>query len=235
MRMCGASSSSVLLSLAVLAAASTLVSPVPAAFGQDGAGSGLASAASRRAVRDLSFTPSDLRLWKDPETGAHFWFFTYEVVNNTGKDQRFAPRIEMLTDEGAVVRQGVDVPVRVSREIKEFIGDPLLEDQFEILGMVLQGEANARSGLVVFRVPALSDSEKHRAFHRSEREHLEHTELTVFVQGLSTETRKEPDAKSGGTVTLRKTVRLDYLVPGDPIAKGNVSYPVAERDDSTFR
>ena len=235
MRMCGASSSSVLLSLAVLAAASTLVSPVPAAFGQDGAGAGVPSAASRRAVRDLGFTPSDLRLWKDPETGAHFWYFTYEVVNNTGKDQRFAPRIEMLTDEGAVIRQGVDVPVRVSREIKEFIGDPLLEDQFEILGMVLQGETNARSGLVVFRAPALSDSEKRRAFHRNEREHLEHTELTVFVQGLSTETRKEPDAKSGGTVTLRKTVRLDYLVPGDPIAKGNVSYPVAERDDSTFR
>jgi hypothetical protein len=55
------------------------------------------------------------------------------------------------------------------------------------------------------------------------------------VQGLSPETKKVTDPKSGETVTLRRTVRLDYLVPGNPLAKGNVSYPVSRRDDSTFR
>jgi len=170
--------------------------------------------AEPRAVdaKELDFAASELRLWKDPETGGHFWYFTYEVVNNTGKDQRFAPRLDLVVDDGRIVRQGDGVPTRVNRELKQFLGNPLLEDQFEILGIVLQGKSHAKSGLVVFKA-----------------EDLTPTELTVMVQGLSKETEKHPNPKTGELVTLRKTVRIYYLVAGDPRPSGSETYPIVSR------
>ena len=173
--------------------------------------------AAQAASRELDFTPTDLRLYQDPRSGRNFWYLTYEVVNRTGRDQRFAPRIDLLTDEGRVVAQGAGVPSQVVKDLKELLQNPLLEDQFEILGEVLQGREHAKTGLVVF-----------------EASYLEPTELTVFVQGLSRETKKAPHPKSGEPVTLRKSLRLDYLVPGDPKPTGTVSYPVLARD-WTFR
>jgi hypothetical protein len=181
----------------------TVAAPLP---------TGAAFAAASMDAKELDFTPSELRLWKDPETGNHFWYFTYEVVNNTGKDQRFAPRIELLVDDGRIVRQGDGVPTRVNRDLKEFLGDALLEDQFEILGIVLQGKTHAKSGLVVFRA-----------------DDLDPTELTVMVQGLSKETEKRQNPKTSETVTLRKTVRIDYLVAGDPRPSGTQTYPAVSR------
>ena len=178
------------------------------------------------ASRALDFTASELRLFKDPESGRHFWFFTYEVVNNTGADQRFAPRIEMLTDEGQLVRQGDGVPGSVVKEIKGFLKNPLLEDQFEILGEVLQGKQHARTGLVVFRVPDLDDADQKTKPRVNAQQDLDHTELTVFVQGLSRETEKKVDPKTGATVTLRKAMLLDYQIPGNPSTSGTVVYPI---------
>lgn len=164
-------------------------------------------------ARELDFTPSELRLWRDPETGRHYWYMTYDVVNNTGQDQRFAPRIELVVDDGRIVRQGEGVSSGVTKALKDFLGNELLEDQFEILGMVLQGKPHAKSGLVVFAA-----------------EDLEPTELTVMVQGLSRETEKKPNPKTGEMVTLRKTARLDYLVAGDPIPSGTVTFPLVSRE-----
>ena len=195
------------LSLSTIAAMPLVVLTVAAPLP-----TGAAFAAASMDAKELDFTPSELRLWKDPETGNHFWYFTYEVVNNTGKDQRFAPRIELLVDDGRIVRQGDGVPTRVNRDLKEFLGDALLEDQFEILGMVLQGKTHAKSGLVVFRA-----------------DDLDPTELTVMVQGLSKETEKRQNPKTSETVTLRKTVRIDYLVAGDPRPSGTQTYPAVSR------
>lgn len=169
-------------------------------------------------ARELDFKPTELRLFRDAESGRHYWYFTYEVVNKTGQDQRFAPRIELLTDEGRIVRQGDGVPGRVQKEIKAYLKNPLLEDQFEILGTVLQGEEHARTGLVVFTA-----------------DELDPTELAVFVQGLSRETRKTENPKTGEQVTLRRNTRIDYLVAGDPQPKGTVHYPIVSVDDSIFR
>jgi hypothetical protein len=164
------------------------------------------------AAKDLDFTPSELRLWRDPESGKHFWYMTYDVVNNTGADQRFAPRIELVIDDGRIVRHGEGVSSDITKALKEFLGNELLEDQFEILGTVLQGKEHAKSGLVVFVA-----------------EDLEPTELTVMVQGLSRETEKKPHPKTGEMVTLRKNARVDYLVPGDPKPSGTMTYPIVEQ------
>jgi hypothetical protein len=194
-----------------------------------------AASPSLALAQDLDFTASELRLFKDPDTGKHYWYLTYDVVNNTGQDRRFAPRIEMFYDEGLIVRQGEGVPSSVVKQLKDFLGNELLEDQFEILGTVLQGKEHAKSGLAVFRVPELSDLDKKTAFRHDDDEHLDDTEITVFVQGLSKDSRKEPNPKGGGDITLRRTTRLDYVVPGNPIPKGNVPYPIVHQDDSTFR
>ena len=164
-------------------------------------------------ARELDFTATELRLFKDPDSGKHYWYMIYDVVNNTGQDQRFAPRIDLLIDDGSLVRQGEGVPSTVTKQLKEFLGNDLLEDQFEILGEVLQGKAHAKSGLVIFPAADLTP-----------------TELTVFVQGLSRETEKTTNPTTGAQVTLRKAARLDYLVAGDPQAIGTVTYPVVNRE-----
>ncbi len=171
-----------------------------------------ASVCAAIAAREIDFTPSELRLFKDPDSGRHYWFLTYDVVNNTGRDQRFAPRIDLLIDDGTLIRQGEGVPSSVTKQLKEYLGNDLLEDQFEILGEVLQGKEHAKSGLVIF--PACD---------------LTPTELTVFVQGLSRETEKTTNPKTGELVTLRKAVRLDYLVPGEPQPIGTVNYTLEDR------
>jgi hypothetical protein len=102
------------LSLSTIAAMPLVVLTVAAPLP-----TGAAFAAASMDAKELDFTPSELRLWKDPETGNHFWYFTYEVVNNTGKDQRFAPRIELLVDDGRIVRQGDGVPTSVNRDLKD--------------------------------------------------------------------------------------------------------------------
>jgi hypothetical protein len=191
--------SSLMLGSAAVTAAVACVQPV--------------SAAAPAASKELDFAPSELRLFKDPETGKHYWYMTYDVVNKTGKEVRFAPRIDLVVDDGRILAQGDGVSSGAVRELKKFLKNELLEDQFEILGEVLPGKEHAKTGLVVFRA-----------------DDLEPTELTVMVQGLSRETEKKPHPKTGEMVTLRKTVRLDYLVPGDPKPRGSTTYPIVNRE-----
>lgn len=172
-----------------------------------------ATAAPVAPPKELDFAASELRLFKDPETGKHFWYMTYDVVNNTGKEVRFAPRIDLVVDDGRILSQGEGVSSGVVRQLKKYLKNELLEDQFEILGEVLPGKEHAKTGLVIFRA-----------------DDLEPTELTVMVQGLSRETEKRAHPKTGEQVTLRKTVRIDYLVPGDPKPRGSTTYPIVNRE-----
>ena len=172
-----------------------------------------ATAAPVAPPKELDFTASELRLFKDPETGKHYWYMTYDVVNNTGKEVRFAPRIDLVVDDGRILSQGEGVSSGAVRQLKKYLKNELLEDQFEILGEVLPGKEHARTGLVVFKA-----------------DDLEPTELTVMVQGLSKETEKRPHPKSGEPVTLRKTVRIDYLVSGEPKPRGSTTYPIVNRE-----
>lgn len=171
-----------------------------------------ATAAPVAPPKELDFTASELRLFKDPETGKHYWYMTYDVVNNTGKEVRFAPRIDLVVDDGRILSQGEGVSSGVVRQLKKYLKNELLEDQFEILGEVLPGKEHAKTGLVVFRA-----------------DDLEPTELFVMVQGLSRETKKEPHPKTGEPVVLRKTAEISYLVPGDPKPRGSTTYPIVNQ------
>jgi hypothetical protein len=138
------------------------------------------------------------------------------VSNSTGQDLLLAPAFDLATEAGEMLRSGRDVPADVTRQILEQLNNPYLQDQISILGMLLQGEENARDGLVIW--PA---------------DNLQPGELIVFATGFSGETKTVDvkDAKSGEMTkaTLRKTMMLRYQVPGELRQVGSTPFPVAEQ------
>lgn len=152
----------------------------------------------------LDFQVGDLRLYTDPESGAHYWYLTYKVVNRTGLDRWWGPKFELLDDSGKVRRSGRDVPVIITKRIEALLGNPLLEDQYQVLGEIRQGEANAKEGFLVW--PA-GDGDT--------------AELSIFIRGMSSELRKVPDPVTGESKVLYKTVKLDYRVSGDGTQRGS--------------
>lgn len=152
----------------------------------------------------LDFRPGALRLYINPADGAKYWYFTYKVVNRTGRDRMWAPRFEFFSDKGEIKVSGKEVPSRVTDAIRELLGNPLLQDQNFVLGEILVGEENAKEGLVVWPAgPA------------------DITEFTIFATGVSGKVRKVPDPKTGQPRAERWTLRFNYLVPGDADARGS--------------
>ena len=157
--------------------------------------------------KDLTLTPNAMRMYKDPSSGQMYAYITFDLLNSTGSDRRFAPRFELLTDEGVVIESGNAVPSKVTRAIKTALGDPLMEDQFELLGSVLEGKENGRRGLIIWHMKETAP-----------------TEITVFITGLSRVSDKNPHPTSGEPLVRRKTMQVEYLVPGDAIPHTTVSY-----------
>lgn len=153
---------------------------------------------------ELNFDPGPLRLYVDSSEGKSYWYFTYTVTNRTTKDQLWAPKMVLYTDAGEIMESGRDVPTRVTEDILDLLGNELLEDQNTVLGEILQGRENAKEGLVIW--PAKS---------------LNITELSLFISGISGETARVKNPITGTEVTLRKTLQRNYLIPGDPRARGS--------------
>jgi hypothetical protein len=83
----------------------------------------------------------------------------------------FAPSFDLATSDGNVARSGRGVPFDVIRQIMERLENPFLQEQVSMLGLLLQGEENAKEGLVVW--PAST---------------LDVDRLTVYMSGFSGET-----------------------------------------------
>jgi hypothetical protein len=152
---------------------------------------------------ELTFDPGELRLYTDPTSGAHYWFFTYTVTNRTGKDQLWAPSFVLFTDTGDVVPAGREVSTQVTEDLLKLLNNKFLEDQNQIIGDILQGRENAKEGLVIW--PA---------------NNLQVNEMSVFIAGISGETARVKNPVSGAEVILRKTLQRNYLVPGDAARRG---------------
>lgn len=151
----------------------------------------------------MDVTAGPMRLHVDPETGVPYWYFIYKVVNNTGEDQRFAPKLELVDDEGRITVSGQGVPSEITRTLLRQLNNPLIEDQNTILGDILQGEANAKEGLVVFEVTKLSSKE-----------------LFLYMSNVSSERQGTRDA-NGNPAELRRHFMVAYRVPGDAKARGS--------------
>jgi len=144
-----------------------------------------------------------------------YLYFTYTITNYWGEDLLFFPDLQLKTDEATVQRSGRDVPVAVQDEIMRRLNNPLLEDQISIVGQVLQGPENARTGLAIW--PA---------------EDLDVDEVIVFFAGLSGENKSYVVVDPGGQrerFNLRKTLMLRYDTPGEFGQRDNEELTLADR------
>ncbi len=149
----------------------------------------------------FDFRAGELRLFTAAD-GRNYWYMTYLVVNRTGQDRMWAPRFDLLSDDGQVRRSGRDVPSEVVSDLLRVIGSALLEDQNQVIGELLQGIENAKEGLVVW--PATNLAVK---------------ELTIFGSGLSGETKVVVDPITGEDVVLSRTLRRDYATAGEQVLR----------------
>lgn len=127
-----------------------------------------------------------------------YFYFTYYVENNTGEDLLFAPSFQIATDDGTLINSGANVPSSVTRTLLERLRNPFLKDQISAVGLLLQGEENAREGLVIW--PA---------------HNLEVDEVIIFATGFSGETETYIRPDTGESVLLRKSLMLRHETPGD--------------------
>jgi hypothetical protein len=126
-----------------------------------------------------------------------YWCLAYKVVNNTKRERLFVPEIAVATDAGDIVVAGKDVPAGVFRAFKELTGNKLLENPNDVAGKFLLGEDEAKESVAIW--PAF----KHDIDH-----------LSIFVAGLSGETLQIKNPETGEPVTLRKSLMLNYDLPG---------------------
>lgn len=168
---------------------------------------------------ELNILPGPLRLItvNTPETGPRSYvYFTYKAVNNTGQDLLFAPSFELSTDEGDLLHPGRDVPRVVTEEILRLLDNPFLQDQIGVIGQILQGEENAKEGLVVWPLPRVQPGQ-----------------MTLYCKGFSGETKAIdiPDKAAGKVrrITLSKQYMMRYNLPGELNLQESAPLPVTER------
>lgn len=130
-----------------------------------------------------------------------YYYMTYKVTNTSGGDQMFTPAFDLADDMGNVQRAGRDVPASVTKAILDQLENPLLQDQISVVGMLLQGQENAKDGLVIW--PVMNN-------------HVH--SLEVYGAGFSGETRTleafDPETHGTKRMTLRKSLMLRYQTVG---------------------
>ncbi len=161
---------------------------------------------------ELEFEPGDLRLYVDPVDDQAYWYFVYAVTNRSGREQIWAPSFILFTDAGEIIASGRNVSSRVASDLKELLGNELLENQNEIIGEIFHGREHAKEGLVVWRARSLDVNQ-----------------ISMFVAGISGETVPVNDPITGNVVVLRKTLHRDYLVPGDVLPRGSAPIELADQ------
>lgn len=128
-----------------------------------------------------------------------YWYFSYKVVNLTGEERLFVPKITLASEQGDIIAAGTNVPSGVYQAIKAKLGNSLIEPPAKAAGRLLQGVDFAMESLAVWPV-------------------LDHDvqSLTIFVGGLSGESKS---VSLGGTESiLTKTLMHSYDLPGDVAA-----------------
>ena len=129
-----------------------------------------------------------------------YWFIRYTVTNNSGRDVLFTPDFQLLTDSGQIITAGKGVDASVYKEIQQLYKNPLLEDPFQILGKILQGEDNAKDGVIVFTGV---DTEAR--------------DFRIAISGLSGDTAEVTNPLTNEKVVLHKSLMLHYSIPGEAI------------------
>jgi hypothetical protein len=93
-----------------------------------------------------------------------------------------------------------DVPREVFKKIKDLYNNALLESPNNIVGKLLQGEDNAKDGVLIF-----GDID------------ADARNFKIFMSGLSGETAEVKNPVTGKTTVVQKTLVLEYNLPGQAI------------------
>ncbi len=130
-----------------------------------------------------------------------FWYVRYTVTNNSGRDVLFTPSFELVSDTGESLQAFKNVPNSVFDKIKGLYKNTLLMSPTDIYGKLLQGEDNAKDGVIIF--PNIDPDARN---------------FKLFVMGLSGETTdKVINPITNKPVLLQKTLELDINIPGQAI------------------
>src|SRR6185437_10884752 len=139
-----------------------------------------------------------------------YWYLTYTVTNNTGKEIEFFPDFEMVTQDGKIHRSDHLIPLAVFEAIKRDSNKDLLVSAANIAGALHQGEDQAKDGVAIWEEPM----PRMGAFN-------------IYVGGLNSEFTYAVDDKGvplkdaeGKTITLRKALELNYVIWGDEVKPG---------------
>ena len=136
-----------------------------------------------------------------------FWYLLYTVTNNTDRSIDFYPQFVLFTDTFKLYPAGRGVRRPVFEAVQSLYGNsiPLLEPQDSITGPILLGRDNARDSVAIFQ-----DFDPNA------------NSINIFIAGLSNETisidyptQTEIESNEKNQVLLRKTLMLQYQVPGD--------------------
>ena len=149
---------------------------------------------------ELDYQVGPLRLYKDGESGEAFWYATYTIVNRTKRERSIAPQWELLDEEGRLFSAGEGVPRRVQRAIQSLLANPLHEDQSSLIGDIMTGEENAKSGVAIWK--AGPDVKR----------------FSILITGLSNIKKPFVDPLTKKAIILKKTWRLDYQMNCDRVA-----------------
>lgn len=140
-----------------------------------------------------------------------YWYMTYRVTNNSGKEQTFLPEFDLVSREGKIYRSDRNLPIEVFRAIKAREHIKYLESATSVSGVIRVGEDEARDSVAVWEEPLKRMGT-----------------FTIYVAGLSGEFARlsgangKPAAdEKGEPIILRKTLQLRYHINGDDQTPGD--------------
>ena len=136
-----------------------------------------------------------------------YWYLTYTVTNNTGKEVDFLPEFEMVTQDGKILRSDRGVLRPVFDAIKKAEKNDLLVPLAQVIGTLHQGEDQAKDGVAIWPEPMARMGD-----------------FKIYIGGLNSEFIGATDDQGkpildadGAPITLRKTLELNYVIWGDEI------------------
>ncbi len=141
-----------------------------------------------------------------------YWFLPYKVVNRTGTDRQFLPKIVVATDQGDIVLANDKTPPSVFPAIKLKLRNRFVESPIEAAGVIQQGQDQARESVAIW--PAfLHDVDM----------------LSIFVTGLSGETVGVLNPKTGEPVIDPGSLKpvLDPAT-NEPLIDPNTGKPLVQ-------
>jgi hypothetical protein len=183
---------------------------------------------------DIRFEDPQRIVVQTPRGAETYWYILYTVRNTSDRTQRFYPTFQIVTEDLRVYDTDVNVFPVVFGAIRELhkLQYPYLVSPTQAIGDLKTGEDNARESVAIWREIDLTLNN-----------------YSVFIAGLSGEAYAvrnpayDPAVKENGKVeleiraggptratfesnpklfTLRKTLQIDYTLPGSAETRGTV-------------